>query len=170
MIYFHYRRSEENSAWWSDYQASTKLRRKLRTSQHFEDFDDNFDDLLGDLDNIGRTGDTTENASRKTKTESSSTSGYDTESPGASSCPSPEEEPGASKDFFLFTSKMVKVGLKFSLIDTTYEMLDCYTDKIFQEGVWESAMICGQSFASKVSNILSVLEKFKQALVSVHHG
>ena len=68
------------------------------------------------------------------------------------------------------TSKMVKVGLKFSLIDTTYEMLDCYTDKIFKEGVWESAMICGQSFASKVSNILSVLEKFKQALVSVHHG
>ena len=99
MIYFHYCRSEENSAWWSDYQASTKLRRKLRTSQHFEDFDDNFDDLLGDLDNIGRTGDTTENASRKTKTESSSTSGYDTESPGASSCPSPEEEPGASKDY-----------------------------------------------------------------------
>ena len=74
-----------------------------------------------------------------------------------------------AKIILLFTSKMVKVGLKFSLIDTTYEMLDCYTDKIFQEGVWESAMICGQSFASKVSHILSVLEKFKQALVSVHH-
>ena len=31
-----------------------------------------------------------------------------------------------AKIILLFTSKMVKVGLKFSLIDTAYEMLVCY--------------------------------------------
>ena len=65
------------------------------------------------------------------------------------------------KIVLLLTSIMVK------LIQHT----KCWsaTDNIFKEGVLESAMIYGQSFASKDSNILSVLEKFKQALVSVHH-
>ena len=104
VILLHWR-SEENSAWWSDYQASTKLRRKLRTSQHFEELD-NFDDLLGDLTSISRTGETIKNEkpvadsssetieNGKTVADSSSTSGYNTESPGASSCSSPEEDSG----------------------------------------------------------------------------
>ena len=80
-------KADENTAWWSDYQASTKLRRKFQKT----DFEDNFDDLLGDLD-LGDDEDTKKQ--EVTVPASSSTSGYDTESPGASSCSSPEEEPG----------------------------------------------------------------------------
>ena len=43
------RKEEEDRAWWSDYQASTKLKRKwVRRG----DSDEDFDDILGDLDNI----------------------------------------------------------------------------------------------------------------------
>ena len=43
------RKEEEDRAWWSDYQASTRLKRKfVRRGDSEEDFDD----LLGDLDNI----------------------------------------------------------------------------------------------------------------------
>ena len=44
------KKEEEDKAWWSDYQASTKLRRKW-VQQDKSDIDD-FDDLLGDLDDI----------------------------------------------------------------------------------------------------------------------
>ena len=87
---------EENSTWWSDYQASTKLRRKFQTTQSFDDLDD----LLGDL-----TGEP-----RETKTPdvpSSSTSGYDTESPGATACSSPEDGPGENRIFLSFPSLSV---------------------------------------------------------------
>ena len=43
------RKEEEDRAWWSDYQASTKLKRKWVTRG---DSDEDFDDILGDLDNI----------------------------------------------------------------------------------------------------------------------
>ena len=44
-------KEEEDRAWWSDYQASTKLKRKWVRR---EDSDEDFDDLLGDLDNIAQ--------------------------------------------------------------------------------------------------------------------
>ena len=44
-------KEEEDRAWWSDYQASTKLKRKWVKR---EDSDEDFDDLLGDLDNIAQ--------------------------------------------------------------------------------------------------------------------
>ena len=43
------RKEEEDRAWWSDYQASTRLKRKWIRR---EDSEEDFDDLLGDLDNI----------------------------------------------------------------------------------------------------------------------
>ena len=43
------RKEEEDRAWWSDYQASTKLKRKWVKRG---DSDEDFDDILGDLDNI----------------------------------------------------------------------------------------------------------------------
>ena len=86
-------KEEEDNAWWSDYQASTKLKRKWKNKEENEL--DNFDDLLGDLDSIVQETDTekdfksrpcefspVQNSSRK-----SSTSGYDTLS---SVCTTPE--------------------------------------------------------------------------------
>ena len=43
------RKEEEDRAWWSDYQASTKLHRKWIK---VEESDEDFDDILGDLDDI----------------------------------------------------------------------------------------------------------------------
>ena len=43
-------KEEEDKAWWSDYQASTKLKRKW-VKEEKSAFDD-FDDILGDLDDI----------------------------------------------------------------------------------------------------------------------
>ena len=43
-------KEDSDRAWWSDYQASTKLKRKW-TNNDKCDFDD-FDDILGDLDDI----------------------------------------------------------------------------------------------------------------------
>ena len=43
------RKEEEDRAWWSDYQASTKLHRKW---VKVEESDEDFDDILGDLDDI----------------------------------------------------------------------------------------------------------------------
>ena len=42
-------KEEEDRAWWSDYQASTKLHRKW---VKVEESDEDFDDILGDLDDI----------------------------------------------------------------------------------------------------------------------
>ena len=43
------RKEEEDRAWWSDYQASTKLHRKW---VKVEESDEDCDDILGDLDDI----------------------------------------------------------------------------------------------------------------------
>ena len=43
-------KEEEDKAWWSDYQASTKLRRKWAKEKKSDP--DDFDDILGDLDDI----------------------------------------------------------------------------------------------------------------------
>ena len=43
------RKEEEDRAWWSDYQASTKLKRKWARGR---DSEEDFDDILGDLDSI----------------------------------------------------------------------------------------------------------------------
>ena len=48
-------KEEEDKAWWSDYQASTKLKRKW-VKEEKSAFDD-FDDILGDLDDIVSKGD-----------------------------------------------------------------------------------------------------------------
>ena len=44
-------KEEEDRAWWSDYQASTKLQRKW-VKKEIEDSDEDLDDILGDLDDI----------------------------------------------------------------------------------------------------------------------
>eukprot|EP00092_Neocalanus_flemingeri_P032730 GFUD01035600.1.p1 GENE.GFUD01035600.1~~GFUD01035600.1.p1 ORF type:complete len:3081 (-),score=832.05 GFUD01035600.1:233-9475(-) len=77
-------KEEEDNAWWSDYQASTKLKRKFKNRE--ESDVENFDDLLGDLDNISQETDTEQYSKPgpyefspvRDSSRKSSTSGYDT--------------------------------------------------------------------------------------------
>ena len=62
------RKEEDDKAWWSDYQASTKLRRKLIKT----DLDD-FDDILGDLDDIVKRTDIKAEDSRGIQSQTSAT-------------------------------------------------------------------------------------------------
>ena len=75
-------KEEEDNAWWSDYQASTKLKRKFKKEEQSDQ--DNFDDLLSDLGSISRLCDASPVGSSSRK---SSTSGYETLS---SVCTTPE--------------------------------------------------------------------------------
>ena len=91
-------KEEEDNAWWSDYQASTKLRRKLRRQEETDH--DNFDDLLGDLDRIKDFNPIPSDISPVTNSSrKSSTSGYETLS---SVCTTPDFKGKTSNDFFLF--------------------------------------------------------------------
>ena len=77
------RKEEEDRAWWSDYQASTKLKRKWARGG---DSEEDFDDILGDLDSIVQTTEEREEVKVKEDNDSqadtadisrqSSTSGY----------------------------------------------------------------------------------------------
>ena len=77
------RKEEEDRAWWSDYQASTKLKRKWARGG---DSEEDFDDILGDLDSIVQTTEDREEVKVKEDNDSqavpadisrqSSTSGY----------------------------------------------------------------------------------------------
>ena len=84
-------KEEEDNAWWSDYQASTKLKRKFKNKE--ESDQDNFDDLLSDLDSISLEKDEDykprpcEFSPVQSLSRKSSTSGYDTLS---SVCTTPE--------------------------------------------------------------------------------
>lgn len=72
-------KEEEDNAWWSDYQASTKLKRKWKTKDNEQD---NLDDLLSDLDTISQAKEIkpghSESSLFRSNSRQSSTSGYDT--------------------------------------------------------------------------------------------
>lgn len=68
------KKEEEDKAWWSDYQASTKLRRKW-VQQDKSDIDD-FDDLLGDLDDIVKRTDITNSSESSSTSKHISTKGH----------------------------------------------------------------------------------------------
>ena len=55
--------NNEDNAWWSDYQASTKLKRKWKE----KDETDNLDDLLSDLESISNSTDLIDNHDLKTE-------------------------------------------------------------------------------------------------------
>ena len=67
-------KEDSDKAWWSDYQASTKLKRKW-IKEEKNDLDD-FDDILGDLDDIVKRSD----EPVKRELEQKSTSDYCTQS------------------------------------------------------------------------------------------
>ena len=61
-------KEEDDKAWWSDYQASTKLKRKWN-KQKKSDHDD-LDDILGDLDDIVNKPDVKAKVSKEKKCDS----------------------------------------------------------------------------------------------------
>ena len=69
-------KEEDDKAWWSDYQASTKLKRKW-VKDDKSDYDD-FDDILGDLDDIVKKSDSVKDHDSDRNSRPSSSSGYET--------------------------------------------------------------------------------------------